>query len=401
YPAAYNDYCIAVGATRYDEVVAYYSTGGPSLDQPAPGGDVTIDLNGDGYGDGVLQQTFGDTLTDWSYWFYQGTSMAAPHVSGVAALLISNGAATTPDEVREILQSTADDKGSAGLDTEYGWGIVDAYAALSYSVADNNLPVADVGGPYEGTEDIAVSFDGSLSSDSDGDTLTYMWDFGDGSTGAGITPSHIYTAGGEYYVTLVVNDGKGNSDPNTTTSFITEVADPPVADAGSDVAASVGESVTFDGSGSYDIDNDINTYEWNFGDGSTGTGEMTTHAYTTAGIYTVTLTVADNGGLTGVDTATVTVIEPPTEASMYVANIEMSLSTRTAGRNTFTKARATVTIVDASGNVEGATVYGTWSVATSDTDSGVTESDGKVTLESDELKNASGKTFTFTVTDVV
>ena len=88
-------------------------------------------------------------------------------------------------------------------------------------------------------------------------------------------------------------------------------------------------------------------------------------------------------------------------ATMHVANIEMSLSTRTAGRNTFTKARATVTIVDASGNVEGATVDGTWSVATSDTDSGVTGSDGKVTLESDELKNASGKTFTFTVTDVV
>ncbi len=130
YPAAYNDYCIAVGATRYDEAVAYYSTGGPSLDMTAPGGDVTIDLNEDGYGDGVLQQTFGNNPTDWGYWFYQGTSMAAPHVSGVAALLIANGAATTPDEVREVLQSTAEDKEAAGWDPAYGWGIVDAYAAL-------------------------------------------------------------------------------------------------------------------------------------------------------------------------------------------------------------------------------------------------------------------------------
>jgi len=403
YPAAYDAYCIAVGATRYDEAVAYYSNGGSSLDLTAPGGDVTVDLNMDGYGDGVLQQTFGDTLTDWSYWFYQGTSMAAPHVSGVAALLISNGAATTPDEVREILQSTAEDKGAAGWDPAYGWGIVDAYAALSHSVADNNLPVADAGGPYAGTEDIAVSFDGSLSSDPDGDTMSYMWDFGDGVKGAGATPSHTYTAGGTYTVTLVINDGKANSDTAATTATIDEVDDPPVADAGPDQSALVGETVNFDGSDSYCIDDGdtLTTYSWNFGYDSTGSGEVTTHAYTTAGIYTVTLTVTDNDGLPGVDTATVTVTEQPTEANMYVANIEMSLSTRTAGRNTFTKAYATATIVDASGNVEGAMVYGTWSVATSDTDSGATESDGKVTLESDELKNASGKTFTFTVDDVV
>ncbi len=118
YPAAYDAYCIAVGATRYDEAVAYYSNGGPSLDLTAPGGDITVDQNDDGYADGVLQQTFGDNPTDWGYWFYQGTSMAAPHVSGVAALLIANAVAITPDEVREALQSTAEDKGAAGWDAE-------------------------------------------------------------------------------------------------------------------------------------------------------------------------------------------------------------------------------------------------------------------------------------------
>ena len=54
YPAAYDAYCIAVGATRYDEAVAYYSNGGPSLDLTAPGGDLNVDQNGDDYGDGVL-----------------------------------------------------------------------------------------------------------------------------------------------------------------------------------------------------------------------------------------------------------------------------------------------------------------------------------------------------------
>ncbi len=131
YPAAYDDYCIAVGATRYDQTRAYYSTTGSYLDLTAPGGDIYVDQNGDGYADGILQQTFGNNPKDWGYRFYQGTSMAAPHVSGIAALLISIGV-TGPDVIREALQNTARDLGSTGWDEEYGWGLVDAYAALNY-----------------------------------------------------------------------------------------------------------------------------------------------------------------------------------------------------------------------------------------------------------------------------
>ncbi len=400
YPAAYDDYCIAVGATRYDEAVASYSNWGPSLDLTAPGGD-SLDQNNDGYIDGVLQQTFDNNPTDWGYWFYRGTSMAAPHVSGVAALLIANGVAITPDDVREALQSTAEDKGVPGWDPAYGWGIVDAYAALNYTLGSNNPPVADAGGPYTGTEDNGITFDGSDSYDPDGDTITYSWDFGDGATGAGKILTHTYTAGGEYAVTLVVNDGKADSTSDTTTATIAEVNDPPVADAGPDQTALVGEEVTFDGSGSYDIDDGIAVYDWDFGDGTTGSGKTTTHTYSTPGTYTVTLTVTDDGGLTATDEAIVTVTEEPTLV-MHVASIDVVLSARTAGRNIFTKAVATVTIMDASDNpVEGATVYGSWSDATSDTDSGVTDSSGKVTLSSDEVKNSpSGTTFTFTVDDV-
>lgn len=131
YPAAYDVYVIAVGATRYDEARSYYSNTGSYIDLVAPGGDVTVDQNGDGYADGVLQQTFGDTPVDWGYWFYQGTSMSTPHVSGVAALILALKPGFSPDEVREALQSTAEDKGAGGRDDEYGWGIVDAYEALS------------------------------------------------------------------------------------------------------------------------------------------------------------------------------------------------------------------------------------------------------------------------------
>jgi len=131
YPAAYNAYCIAVGATRYDQTRASYSTTGSFVDLAAPGGDIDVDQNGDGYVDGILQQTFGISPKDLGYWFYEGTSMAAPHVTAVAGLLISTGV-TGPDAVRQALEGTAEDLGIPGKDVEYGWGLVDAYAALNY-----------------------------------------------------------------------------------------------------------------------------------------------------------------------------------------------------------------------------------------------------------------------------
>jgi len=310
YPAAYDAYCIAVGATRYDENRSSYSNYGSGLDLVAPGGDLDVDQNGDGYGDGVLQQTFSGSYNNWGYWFYEGTSMATPHVSGVAALLISAGRATTPDEVRTALQSTAKDLGPPGFDPEYGWGRVDAYAALNYSSKPNQPPVADAGGPYSGIEDEPVIFNGSGSYDPDGDVLTYRWDFGDGTIGTGGNPSHTYNAGGIYTVTLVVNDGKTDSLPHQTTVTIEEVNDPPVADAGPDQSATVGSPVTFNGSGSSDPDGFIVSYAWNFGDDSTGTVANPSHIYSGPGTYTVTLTVTDNDGLTDTDTCTVTVNAP-------------------------------------------------------------------------------------------
>ncbi len=133
YPAAYDQYCIAVGATRYDQARAPYSNYGPSLDLVAPGGDTTVDQNGDGYMDGVLQQTFNPNTkdpTDFAYWFFQGTSMAAPHVAGVAALLIAKSGRTDPDYLETILERSAKDLGGAGWDQYYGYGQIDAAAAL-------------------------------------------------------------------------------------------------------------------------------------------------------------------------------------------------------------------------------------------------------------------------------
>jgi serine protease len=131
YPAAYDDYCIAVGATAFDKIRAPYSSTGDYVDLCAPGGNVLMDLNHDGYVDGILQQTFQTHVDDFAFWFLQGTSMAAPHVSGAAALLVSQGI-TKPDRVREALENTAVDLGQPGWDAQYGWGLVDVEAALLY-----------------------------------------------------------------------------------------------------------------------------------------------------------------------------------------------------------------------------------------------------------------------------
>jgi len=150
YPAAYDDYVIAVSATRYDETLASYSNYGSSIDLAAPGGDLSIDQNRDGYADGVLQNTFNPNTkntSEFGYYFLQGTSMAAPHVSGVAALvasvLLHQGESTNPDIIRSILQSTARDKGALGVDVNYGHGIIDAAAAVQAALSQvNSAPTA-------------------------------------------------------------------------------------------------------------------------------------------------------------------------------------------------------------------------------------------------------------------
>ena len=150
YPAAYDAYVIAVAATRYDEAVAAYSTQGSYVDVAAPGGDTGVDQNGDGYADGVLQQTFNPNTkntSDFGYWFFQGTSMATPHVSGLAALLIAKGF-IGPDAIREAIEKTARDRGPAGKDNGYGWGLIDANVALNYTPTPaHDVAVSSVGAP--------------------------------------------------------------------------------------------------------------------------------------------------------------------------------------------------------------------------------------------------------------
>lgn len=132
YPASYTE-CISVGAVQYDRTRPSYSNYGTALDVMAPGGNITLDQNFDSYADGIMQQTHdGTTFSTFYYYLIEGTSPACALASGVAALVVSKSTAIlSPLQVRNILEDTAIDLGVAGWDQYYGWGEIDAYAAVS------------------------------------------------------------------------------------------------------------------------------------------------------------------------------------------------------------------------------------------------------------------------------
>ena len=171
----------------------------------------------------------------------------------------------------------------------------------------NQAPIADAYGPYNGTVNEPVEFNGNGSSDSDGDIVAYQWTFGDNSTDTGPTPTHTYTTDGEFTVTLVVTDDAGDTGTYETTATIGLGNQAPNANANGPYNDLVYEEVTFDGSDSSDPDGSIVYFDWDFGDGSIGTGVTSTHTYITAGTYNVTLTVTDNKGATDSATTTVTI----------------------------------------------------------------------------------------------
>jgi serine protease len=137
YPAAYP-HAIAVAATQFDETTTFYSNWGKEIDIAAPGGNTRVDQNGDGMMDGVLQNTVvpGDTKRN-DYLLFMGTSMASPHVAGVAALVISAGV-TNPDAVEKVLKDTARPSKMKKEDGQnrYGAGIIDAAAAVKRAKMD-------------------------------------------------------------------------------------------------------------------------------------------------------------------------------------------------------------------------------------------------------------------------
>jgi PKD repeat protein len=140
---------------------------------------------------------------------------------------------------------------------------------------------------------LTCSFDGGASSDTDGAIGGYVWNLGDGTVVEGNTlrtAQHSYSQPGSYTAGLTVTDNGGATNTQWLVIAV-EANAPPTARF---TVACTGLSCSFDGSGSADPDGAIVNYAWAFGDGASGSGNVTSHTYGRAGNYTVTLTVTDN-----------------------------------------------------------------------------------------------------------
>ena len=93
-------------------------------------------------------------------------------------------------------------------------------AAVAIFGGTNQPPICDAGGPYAAPPNVPIQFDGTGSSDPDGTIVLYAWNFGDGATGSGPTPTHAYAANGVYTVVLCVTDDDQASECCTTTAEI-------------------------------------------------------------------------------------------------------------------------------------------------------------------------------------
>jgi serine protease len=142
YPASY-DGVVSVSAVNINQALSNYSSYGSTVDIAAPGGEES-DVNGDGYVDQVLSTWADDSAGNpaYGYRFYQGTSMAAPHVAGVFALMKSVSPTLTPDNIDALLAAgrLTVDLGTPGRDNSFGHGLIDALKAVQAAQSGGTTP---------------------------------------------------------------------------------------------------------------------------------------------------------------------------------------------------------------------------------------------------------------------
>lgn len=201
---------ISVAASNWLDTRSYYSNWGPGLDLTAPGGELYSNTTDEA---GIFSAYVGG-----GYAYAQGTSMAAPQVTGTAGI-VASVTGLTGSALRSRLESAADDLGPSGYDTGYGHGRINSYRAVTNTTLDEGG-----GGTGGGTLTASFSYScgGSSTCDFDGSSSTgatsYDWDFAGLAPANGVTATHTFPDAGDYLVTLTVGDGSGTDTTSQTVS---------------------------------------------------------------------------------------------------------------------------------------------------------------------------------------
>ncbi|MBS3793893.1 MAG: S8 family serine peptidase [Candidatus Thorarchaeota archaeon] len=405
YPAAYTN-AIAVGAIDSNHELASFSNYGDEQEVVAPGVDIYSTM-----------PTYGVTLTSWWYGYsnnydqMSGTSMACPMVAGVVSLIRDANPDLTAPEVRDILQTTAVDLGSSGWDQYFGYGEVDAEAAVDEAGGTSDTtPPAKVTGLTATTvshSQIDLSWDANTEDD-----LAHYNVYRDGAkiaetantqySDTGLSPETTYT----YKVSAVdTSDNEGEkSDPaSATTDSEPEDTTPPAKVTGltADAISQTEIELNWDAN----VESDLAHYNI-YRDG-VKIADTTNNYYTDTGLdpdttYTYEVSAVDTSSNEGEksDPASATTYG---DNSMHVASIDMWYEEVTwwywvIGYDVYTQ----VTVHDQNSDpLEGATVYLEMSLpgggtATSNGDTGT---DGTVTFVYEAGSSETG-TYTSTVTDI-
>lgn len=201
YPGAYAS-VMAVAATTPDDERAYFSSTGPDVEIAAPGWAIYSTVPNGGYDE------------------YYGTSMATPHVVGAAALVIESGI-TGANQVRTALVESSQDLGDPGFDYWFGYGLVDASAAVGDLPTTDHVPTVSILSPQDGSQfalEETVTFSATASDHEDGDLADAItWTDQETGTVLGYGGSIMVTfnEAGEYTAVATVEDSFGNESTDT------------------------------------------------------------------------------------------------------------------------------------------------------------------------------------------
>jgi uncharacterized repeat protein (TIGR02543 family) len=185
----------------------------------------------------------------------------------------------------------------------------------------NTPPVAHAGWSYIDKEGSPLALNGAASADTDGDSLIYDWDFGDGTTLAngGASPSHTYSDNDAYQVCLTVTDPDVASATDCTTATIANLAPSVAPIQANPLSPTAGSPVTVTASFSDPGAGDSHSATWGWGDGDSSAATVDpvagsvsgSHSYAASGVYTLTLSLSDDNQGTTTVTTTVTVMPAP------------------------------------------------------------------------------------------